>query len=228
MIRALLIRHAQSTWNADGRAQGWLDAPLSPYGIAEATHLADEAVLGGFHSVVSSDLERARHTAGLLAHGLGLAPPTTDARLRERELGWWAGHVAAETAARWPAELSDWRDYRLECPPGGESTASVVRRVTAGLVDIARKSPDASPLLVVSHGGVISALERSADSDGQGGSGGRTDRARAAGQTDMARPAGHSNLSGRWLVIGAGRLILGEPFVPNPSEPDVGGTLETT
>src|SRR5437773_2585035 len=60
--RVLLLRHGQSTWNAEGRWQGWADPSLSADGKvqaeAAAAILADagETFPGG---VASSDLERA-------------------------------------------------------------------------------------------------------------------------------------------------------------------------
>src|SRR5438477_227563 len=36
MQRLLLLRHGESTWNAEHRWQGWLDAPLTPAGLARA------------------------------------------------------------------------------------------------------------------------------------------------------------------------------------------------
>ena len=63
--RVLLIRHGQSTWNADGRWQGWADPSLSPEGRtqAEAAAVALGAAGEQFAGVVSSDLARARETA---------------------------------------------------------------------------------------------------------------------------------------------------------------------
>ena len=42
MTRILLVRHGESTWNADGRWQGQADPPLSDLGRSQAA----EAELG--------------------------------------------------------------------------------------------------------------------------------------------------------------------------------------
>ncbi|MCB0988696.1 MAG: histidine phosphatase family protein, partial [Acidimicrobiales bacterium] len=36
MTRILLVRHGESTWNADGRWQGQADPPLSDLGRSQA------------------------------------------------------------------------------------------------------------------------------------------------------------------------------------------------
>ncbi|HVA41900.1 MAG TPA: histidine phosphatase family protein [Acidimicrobiales bacterium] len=193
MTNALLIRHAQSTWNAENRAQGWSDPALSDDGVAQVHLLAPRLVGLGISEVACSDLERARATAGILAVSLGLTPPTVDARLRERELGWWTGHTGEETAAGWPEEVAAWRAHQLDRPPGGESTDSVTRRVCAALLDLVKGVTRGTNVLVVTHGGVISALER-----------------RLSHPED--RSGAHHNLSGRWARVGAGEVKLGRRF----------------
>ncbi len=207
MTDALLIRHAQSTWNAESRAQGWSDPPLSVDGEAQVHRLAPGLAGLGISGVASSDLHRARATAAILAAGLGLAPPVIDARLRERELGWWTGHTGEETAAGWPEEVAAWRAHQLDRPPGGESTESVTRRVTAALFDLI-PGTSGGVLLLVTHGGVISALERQL--------GHPPDRGGA-----------HHNLSGRWAEVTAGEITLGRRFDPRAVASPDGNPLET-
>src|SRR5919202_2257529 len=90
--RLVLVRHGQSVWNADGLLQGQADPPLSPAGRAEAAALAP--YLRGFPAdrVRSSDLRRAVETAALAGH----ADPVLDPRLREIDVGEWAGRPLAE------------------------------------------------------------------------------------------------------------------------------------
>lgn len=65
MARILLLRHGQSTWNAESRWQGWADAPLSEEGLAQAREMGELLAAGGpqFTRVVSSDLARSADTA---------------------------------------------------------------------------------------------------------------------------------------------------------------------
>src|SRR4051812_28497437 len=90
--RLLLVRHGQSTYNAQARLQGQADPPLSEAGREEALRLAP--ALPGFPDdrVVTSDLQRARETAALLGHP-GARP---EPRLREIDVGAWAGRPLTE------------------------------------------------------------------------------------------------------------------------------------
>ena len=149
--RLLIVRHGQSTWNASGRWQGQADPPLSEHGVEQA-ELAAKA-LDEVDAVWSSDLERARHTAGILAarHGLEVR---TDPRLRERAAGPWTGLTRGEIEARYPGYLADGRR-----PPGYEDDASLAARAFAALGDFAAALAGGTGV-VVSHGGVILTVER--------------------------------------------------------------------
>src|SRR5258708_25411622 len=66
LTRVLLLRHAQSEWNAEGRWQGWADPPLSAAGAAAAAAAGDHPALDGVDVAVSSALLRAAETMSLL------------------------------------------------------------------------------------------------------------------------------------------------------------------
>src|SRR5918994_3815273 len=109
--RLILVRHGESTWNAEERLQGQLDPPLSERGREQSAALA--GMLDGLpdERVICSDLGRARQTAELL----GLRPVRFDARWREIDVGEWGGLPAAEIDAQ-GGGLTKWR--------GGGGTAS--------------------------------------------------------------------------------------------------------
>ena len=65
MIRLLLVRHGQSTWNALGRWQGQADPPLTDIGRRQAAEAS--AAIGAVDAIFSSTLERARVTAEIIA-----------------------------------------------------------------------------------------------------------------------------------------------------------------
>src|SRR4051812_31723246 len=102
----ILVRHGESTWNADHRLQGQLDPPLSEAGRAQTVELRPLVERIGIapDRVIASDLTRARETAALL----GLAPARVDARWREIDVGEWGGRTAAEVDAE-SDELTNWR-----------------------------------------------------------------------------------------------------------------------
>ena len=126
--RLILVRHGESTWNAEERLQGQLDPPLSERGREQSRALA--AMLDGLPDdrIVCSDLGRARETAELL----GLRPARFDPRWREIDVGSWGGRVAAEVDALGP-ELTNWRGGPRKAADG-ESWDDFSARV-AGAVD---------------------------------------------------------------------------------------------
>jgi probable phosphoglycerate mutase len=149
--RILIVRHGQSTWNAAGRWLGQADPPLSDVGVEQA-ELAAKA-LDRVDAVWASDLERAQHTARVLAAPGGLAV-TTDARMRERAAGPWTGLTRDEIEAQFPGFLDDGRR-----PEGYEDDATLAERAFAALTDFAAALAGGTGA-VVSHGGVILTVER--------------------------------------------------------------------
>ncbi len=161
----LLLRHAQSTWNAARRWQGWADPPLSEEGMQQvavaAERLAEEEP---FDLVVTSDLLRARHTADLLLAALGSAAErAVEPGLREHDVAGWSGLGFAEVEARWPGDVDRMR--RGEQPLGGGEPRGVfdARVAAAGRRTAAAAAVrGARRLLVIAHGGVLNSLARSA------------------------------------------------------------------
>jgi len=149
-----LLRHAPTLWNLDKRIQGHWDSELAPQSQAKVEALAVRLVGLGLARILSSDLGRAKVTAGILNRRLRL-PVTLEKRLREQQFGQWTGKYwrdipEAELRA---AEAAGW-DFR---PPGGESRAEVRMRAEHALLDAARSAPGRN-VLVVTHQGVIKAL----------------------------------------------------------------------
>ena len=159
MPRFLLVRHGQSTWNAVGRWQGWADPPLSPTGEDQAREASANLDGTRFGAVASSDLQRARTTAEVLAEGLGLGAVAVDAGLRERDVGDWEGFTGDEIDQRWPGLRDAWRRGDVPNPPNGEQNPAIVERVLAALGRLDADHPD-DDVLVVTHGGVIRILGR--------------------------------------------------------------------
>ncbi|HEY5314839.1 MAG TPA: histidine phosphatase family protein [Pirellulales bacterium] len=150
-----LIRHGESTFNAEGRIQGQLNSPLSPLGLRQSQALAAAFAGQKIDAVYSSPLVRAMQTAGPVAETLGLALRTDD-RLLELNAGVFQGLTWAEINQRLPAEGDAWKsqnpDYRI---PGGESRRDLMRRGQAALESI--REAGHSRVIVVSHGGLLTA-----------------------------------------------------------------------
>ncbi len=171
--RILLVRHGQSTWNAVGRWQGQADPPLTPHGVEQAERAA--SALEPMVAVWASDLERAAHTARILAAPRDLVV-TTDPRMRERAAGPWTGLTRDEIEAQYPGWLDDGRR-----PPGYETDDDIAARAFGALREFAAALGGATGV-VVSHGGVILTVER---------------------RHGIARTPIH-NLEARWLEVDPG------------------------
>lgn len=153
-----IARHAESTWNAEGRWQGQGDPPLSRLGQKQARALGLRLTRRGVHTLISSDLARAAQTAQVAGQRLGVAP-RLEPRLRERDVGAWSGLAHAEIASRFPDELARMRAGDPELRPGGgESFRELEARVRAALAEIAAQE-NAEGIAVITHLGVIRVLE---------------------------------------------------------------------
>ena len=157
--RLILLRHGQTTYNATNRMQGHLDSPLSETGLAQARSAAELVAKLGVSKIVASDLQRAANTAQIIADRLGL-PVSTDARLRETHLGEWQGKSHAEVDAAHPGARARWRNDAAWAPPEGESRVEVAQRARPVVEELLAEYDawDDSAVLLVAHGGTISAL----------------------------------------------------------------------
>ena len=131
MTTLYLVRHGQSEWNLTGRLQG--QAPgiaLTALGRAQAESAACELAEVPAAALYSSDLMRARETAGHIAARLAL-PVTIDARLREQGYGPLEGMPTRRLLDEPPYDYADPDAHA----PGGESIRDVHRRMAAVLAD---------------------------------------------------------------------------------------------
>jgi broad specificity phosphatase PhoE len=158
----LLIRHAESTWNAGGRWQGHGDPPLTARGRAQASALAERLAGEGIDLLIASDLARSAETAAILGARWGLVP-RHDARLREIDIGAWTGLTRAQIAEREAELLARFEAEDLEARPGGGETRLEIRaRVRSAAAELAATHPGRC-LALVTHLGVIRALTSGAE-----------------------------------------------------------------
>lgn len=146
----VLLRHAATPWNRDGRIQGRRDVALAAAGRAELSRRRLPACWRDGEWRVSP-LARARESAALL----GASSPAVDAALEEMDWGEWEGARLAdlraahgEAMARNEARGLDFR------PPGGESPRDVRERLAGWLGGL---DPTGAPVLAMTHKGVIRA-----------------------------------------------------------------------
>ena len=141
----VLVRHGQSTWNADNRFTGWIDVDLTDQGRDEAHEAGRQIQEAGlsFDIAYTSLLKRAVHTLWILLDELDAAwlPVERSWRLNERHYGDLQGLNKSETTAQHGEEqVLIWRrSYDIPPPPldhddptpaGRHSSPGVTRRVT--------------------------------------------------------------------------------------------------
>ena len=89
------IRHGQTDWNRDDKLQGSSDIPLNAQGREQAHEAAGILADGGWEVVVSSPLQRARETAKIIAHDLGLELGRATRRWSSATTDRWKGNPRA-------------------------------------------------------------------------------------------------------------------------------------
>ena len=123
VIRLVLVRHGQSTWNLENRFSGWTDVPLTGQGLEEAEAAGDLMAAEGFvfDVVHTSVLRRAVNTANAALDRMDLhwIPVRRSWRLNERHYGALQGLNKKETASRHGLEqVFLWRrSYDVPPPP---------------------------------------------------------------------------------------------------------------
>ena len=166
MIRLIVVRHGETDWNRIRRLQGHTDIGLNATGVEQAARLARALADEPIGAIHASDLQRAVSTAEPVAAALGL-PIRRDRGLRERNYGVLEGLTFPEIVERLPAEAERLRVRdAVHTMDGGESQRTFHRRVVDVVSAIARaeeeRAGNDATILVVTHGGVLDMLHRSA------------------------------------------------------------------
>jgi 2,3-bisphosphoglycerate-dependent phosphoglycerate mutase len=121
MIKLVLLRHGESTWNKENRFTGWTDVDLSEKGRQEAKEAGQVLLAGGytFDVAYTSVLKRAIRTLWSALDELDLMwiPVHRSWRLNERHYGALQGLNKAETAAKFGEDqVKVWR-RSYDIPP---------------------------------------------------------------------------------------------------------------
>ena len=157
MTRLYIIRHAEAEGNLYRIAQGQLDRTLTAKGNLQVDALAERFKDIKIDALYSSDLTRAKQTAGAILkyHELEL---NTDARLREINVGICEGMSFGNMKKLDPESMylfyNDPDKWRGE---GAETFAQCTERMLKAVCDIAEAN-DGRTVAIVSHGMVIRSL----------------------------------------------------------------------
>jgi broad specificity phosphatase PhoE len=155
----LLARHGESDWNRAKRWQGFADRPLTDVGRHQAAELAGRLGETELDAIYSSDLQRARETAEIVARSKGLTLQTTP-DLREVDVGSWSGLERSEAEERFPEGYARWLNGG-EGWDDGETYEQMSERVIRAIHRIA-EAHEGGRVLVVAHGGSIRAVHADA------------------------------------------------------------------
>lgn len=155
--RIHLIRHGETSWNAERRIQGQAEAPLNNNGKAQASRLGETLAAQHFDSVFSSDLRRTRETVQILTQDKSASISYLE-ELREIFLGPWEGLLYAEVQESHP----DQHDYFIGAPhrfdlEGAETFYELQQRGVKAIVNIANQCTG-QEVMIVSHGAIIKAI----------------------------------------------------------------------
>lgn len=158
-----LVRHGESTGNAEQRFTGWMPVSLSERGLLQAQSAGLALVKHGpFDAILCSDLLRARQTAHAIARELSFPIEQIQERrqLRERDLGIFTGMTFEDAKQKHPDlwEPLMRREFAFT-PPEGESNQQVSDRVQEALNEVVA-SYAGKRVLLVSHGIALSHLIR--------------------------------------------------------------------
>lgn len=135
---------------------GRLDPPLSARGWQQLQ--AALPPTADWAAIISSPLQRCAAFARQLAE-TRQRPLQLETDLQELAFGDWEGCSPAEVAARQPEWLERfWHDPWQTPPPAGERLQHFEARILAVLKRLLHQPDRQSPLLIITHGGVIRLL----------------------------------------------------------------------
>mgnify|MGYP000216825110 CR=1 FL=1 len=159
--RFCLIRHGETSWNAEKRLQGHTDIPLNAKGVIQARQMAQalKDMNLTFDMLYTSDLKRAADTANAIVELFGIEAKV-DSTLRERHFGALQGLSIQEAPlvqpAIWQAHIARDLEHELE---GGESIQQFALRVQT-VLDKIQAQHSGKTILLVSHGGTLDMMYR--------------------------------------------------------------------
>jgi glucosyl-3-phosphoglycerate phosphatase len=154
----LLLRHGRTSHNATGRFQGQIDIALDDVGRAQAARVAPLMAARKPVIIVSSDSSRAFETAEAVAQLTG-QDVMVDERLREIDVGGWAGLTLDEAQHGFPQEYEDWiGGNREQLRRGGGETYGEVGARAFLAVSTLLEGPAEELVLAVTHGGTARSL----------------------------------------------------------------------
>lgn len=156
-ISVYLVRHGETSWNAQHLFQGQRDISLNQHGRDQAALIGDRLKHQHLGAIVTSGLKRAQETAAAISshHALEVI---RDPRFNEISFGEWEGKTYSTIENTYPQQLTRWYQKPLDfSAPGGESLLDLSGRVLEGFQAMIQ-SMDSTDFLLVAHGGPLQTL----------------------------------------------------------------------
>jgi broad specificity phosphatase PhoE len=153
-----IVRHGESTWNRANKIQGHSNPGLSRLGRQQARLLARRFKKIRIDKIYTSPLFRASQTAEIIGKTLK-RKVVRDAQLKEVKLGSWEGRTPDEINRLYKNRYNKWlrlgpTKVRIQ---GAEGISVFRSRAVAAFDNIIEKNKKGD-IMVVTHGGVISAF----------------------------------------------------------------------
>lgn len=156
MGKIYVVRHGQSTWNAEQRWAGHANPVLTELGRQQAVESCAELGDLNFTGVCSSCLLRARETAAIISKGIAIELLEPVADLNEQHYGELSGLTSSEIKNKYPDFMARRKGGKMVEIPGGEIWETFVSRVFKGFESLLTRPGNT---LVVAHLGVLRAIE---------------------------------------------------------------------
>ena len=158
MTTVCFVRHARSTYNAEGRMAGFHDPPLSAEGRREAMLTAAHLRETSFAAAYSSPLRRSLETARIVWGGRP-APIAEAPAIRELDMGEFSGQKWNDVLRNFPMvfldeKISFWQLFAHDRIPGQEPFQTAVERIMGFFSQVAVTHADQT-IMVVAHKGVL-------------------------------------------------------------------------
>ncbi|MYB48585.1 MAG: histidine phosphatase family protein [Dehalococcoidia bacterium] len=156
-MNLILIRHAESTANSEGRWQGRADFPLSDAGRLQANRLKSRLAREDYTPthIYSSPLSRVLETAQI-ASSIWDNPIELWDELMEHDVGAFSGLTWAEIEERYPEEIRNFKaNGNFDAIEGAETHDEILVRARTIVDRLISEHENDDRVLVFSHGGIL-------------------------------------------------------------------------
>ena len=156
-MNLILIRHGESTANAEGRWQGRADFPLSETGRMQASRLRSKLEQEEYSPthVYTSPLSRVLETAQIASSNMDIPIESWD-DLMEHDVGAFSGLTWAELEERFPETIREFNEtFNLDIVEGAETHEEIMVRAGRVVDRLISEHNNGDRVLVFSHGGIL-------------------------------------------------------------------------